>query len=656
MFRRCACFQCGKDSRASPERKMSSCAPPVTLSDHGNKVVLENGIVKVTISKPAGLVTCISYGGLDNCLESHKNENSRGYWDLNWSETDAKDIFNVPFGAEFKVVQSNDDIVELSFVKPFDADHQPPMAPLSIDKRFAMLRGSSGFYSYGIYDHCAGWRDFNLNQTRIVFMLRKDKFNYMALDDHKLRLMPSPDNMSDARSQQLAYKEARLLTDPIEPSLKGEVDDKYMYSCDNKDNKVHGWMSKHDMIGFWMITASNEFRNGGPLKQDLTSHTGPACLSMFHSAHYAGIDLCPQFRNGEAWRKVFGPVFIYLNSKPGGTNVRDLWEDAKHRMLQEEKAWPYAWPASADYPKAHERGRVSGRLLVHDKYAVPNKLRSATDASVGLALPGQKGCWQKESKGYQFWTQADKKGNFTIHNVRPGTYDLYAFVPGAIGDYIREGGPIVVNPGDDIQLGALNYEPPRYGPTVWEIGVPDRHSMGYIPDPDPKYVNQLFVKNEKFRNYGLWERYSELYPTEDLVYCVGTSDWTKDWYFAHCGRRDCNGEWKPTSWQIKFNLSHCDATQGCYKFRMAIATSNQAALQVKVNDPSSKAIFDTSGIGRDNTLARHGIHGNYMLFEIDIPAARLHTGENSIYLNQRRATGPFSVVMYDYLRLEAPPT
>lgn len=50
-------------------------------------------------------------------------------------------------------------------------------------------------------------------------------------------------------------------------------------------------------------------------------------------------------------------------------------------------------------------------------------------------------------QGYQFWTQADKKGNFTIHNVRPGTYDLYAFVPGAIGDYIREGGPIVVNPG-----------------------------------------------------------------------------------------------------------------------------------------------------------------------------------------------------------------
>lgn len=40
----------------------------------------------------------------------------------------------------------------------------------------------------------------------------------------------------------------------------------------------------------------------------------------------------------------------------------------------------------------------------------------------------------------------------------------------------------------------------------------------------------------RFRQYGLWERYAELYPDADLVYTVGVSDYTKDWFFAHVNR------------------------------------------------------------------------------------------------------------------------
>ena len=63
-------------------------------------------------------------------------------------------------------------------------------------------------------------------------------------------------------------------------SLK--VDDKYQYSRENKDNKVHGWIAYHGntSTGFWMITPSNEFRAGGPFKQELTSHTGPVTLNV----------------------------------------------------------------------------------------------------------------------------------------------------------------------------------------------------------------------------------------------------------------------------------------------------------------------------------------------------------------------------------------
>lgn len=59
-----------------------------------------------------------------------------------------------------------------------------------------------------------------------------------------------------------------------------QVDDKYQYSCENKDNRVHGWISGDPAIGFWMITPSDEFRTAGPTKQDLTSHAGPITLSV----------------------------------------------------------------------------------------------------------------------------------------------------------------------------------------------------------------------------------------------------------------------------------------------------------------------------------------------------------------------------------------
>ena len=59
-----------------------------------------------------------------------------------------------------------------------------------------------------------------------------------------------------------------------------QVDDKYMYSMESKDNKVHGWISSDQRVGFWMITPSDEFRACGPVKQDLTSHVGPTLLSV----------------------------------------------------------------------------------------------------------------------------------------------------------------------------------------------------------------------------------------------------------------------------------------------------------------------------------------------------------------------------------------
>ena len=45
----------------------------------------------------------------------------------------------------------------------------------------------------------------------------------MAMADNRQRKMPLPDDRLPPRGQALAYPEAVLLVNPIEPELKGEV-------------------------------------------------------------------------------------------------------------------------------------------------------------------------------------------------------------------------------------------------------------------------------------------------------------------------------------------------------------------------------------------------------------------------------------------------
>lgn len=51
-----------------------------------------------------------------------------------------------------------------------------------------------------------------------------------------------------------------------------------------------------------------------------------------------------------------------------------------------------------------------------------------------------------------------------------------------------------ISPGCDIDVKDLVYEPPRDGPTLWEIGIPDRSAAEfYVPDPNPNYINPVLA-------------------------------------------------------------------------------------------------------------------------------------------------------------------
>ncbi|KAG2688325.1 hypothetical protein I3760_09G090300 [Carya illinoinensis] len=556
------------------------------------------------------------------------------YWDINWGLPGGQDRYQLLRGAEYSVIHMSNDHLVVSFKSTYDPSTPGTKLPLSVDTRYILKSGVSGFHRCAIYERPPGGQAFDLAQTRMVFKLRREEFHYMAISDEKQRIMPMPEDLLPGRGKQLIVPESVLLINPINPDLKGEVDDKYQYSMDNKDGGVHGWISSGPInVGFWVIFPSHEFRNGGPTKQNLTVHTDPACLAMFHGTHFIGDDILAHFQRGETWRKVFGTFFIYLNSTSKVSNAYNLWTDANKQRLREEMAWPYDFVSSPYYLNAKERGSASGRLLVEDRY-VSNSLIPAKYAYVGLSVASTEGAWQTESKDYQFWVQTDSNGSFIIKNVIPGIYGLHGWVPGFIGDYFDKA-HATISAGSQTQLGNLTFVPLRDGPTVWEIGFPDRTATGYfVPDVNPMYVNKLFLNSpEKFRQYDMWDRCTDTHPEFDQVLTIGISDPKRDWFFAHVDRLSI-------TWKIQFNLD--SLTSGIYKLRLAIASATRTDLQAHVNNmDEEQLVFQIMNLGTDNTACRNGIHGLYRL-------------EITTFLALARGGDALCGILYDYLGLEGP--
>ncbi|KAL2537287.1 Rhamnogalacturonan endolyase [Forsythia ovata] len=149
---------------------------------------------------------------------------------------------------------------------------------------------------------------------------------------------------------------------------------------------------------------------------------------------------------------------------PSGMIAGIIQYKGVENMQTETQKWPYDFPSSEDFPPPNNRGTITGRLLIRDKY-LSSEFVHAKSAYMGLAPPGDVGSWQMETKR--------KHTHFTQI--------------------------MILDAGSQIQLGNLVSNPPRNGPTLWEIGIPDRTSAEfYVPDPAPKFRNHVFINhNEK---------------------------------------------------------------------------------------------------------------------------------------------------------------
>ncbi len=227
-------------------------------------------------------------------------------------------------------------------------------------------------------------------------------------------------------------------TDPLS-KFYGYIDTKYSYIADLYSLDCWGRASDVNHLGGWFVEGSHEFSPSGPAYLDFVQGWGlvDCCLTGLHGiqTHYT----IPQ---GTAFRKVYGPVLLYMNTLATGTAN---WADAQQQAVAEKAAWPYSWltyePA---YQTPPQRATVTGTILITDQL---NSAVNASGAWVGVTDPdkgyntGGSAPFQVQQldapafANHQYWVHAAPNGSFSFPNVATtdcyGNPDQYAsmFIP-----------------------------------------------------------------------------------------------------------------------------------------------------------------------------------------------------------------------------------
>lgn len=607
---------------AMPVAALAQDYAPVTAVKSGKNIILANGIVTATIQPdPIGLVS-LRYKGHE--LVSTQGRHKFIY--LSFHGDEDYEMFN---GGVFSVQSRSPDMVDISCKRSYDPGKKRSY-PCDVDVHFVLRRGASGVYVYVTLNHPANYPALNVSVWRLVWSSSEENNQWLMekiyADDTRHWEMPSPTDFTHA--QQTGVKEIVKLTTGL---WAGKYDCKYMYSASFWDIDAWGFAGERSKIGAWMVLGSREFFNDGPMQADLHTQSGLNEI-QFNQIHYNGSGLnIPQ---GMEWKKIYGPILLYCNSSPDGADA--CWEEAKRQAKAEQAAWPYAWLTNTLYPLKSQRGTVAGRFIVTDSLK-PNV--TSSNAWVGLAQPEANGNWQFDNKNYQFWVHADSNGRFSIPNVRPGTYTLYAFTTGAVGEFSQA--DVTVKAGETANLGDVVWRVPHPGSRIaWEIGVPDRTAKEF------RHGHDYYLPY-------LWEKFSSEMPNP-LDYMVGVSDWSKDWNYVQCGYLKDN-VWTPWKWRIHFTLTNLPAS-GDATLTIAYASANRAHTEIYVNSDKMFTMVRPSVDG-GNALIREGIHAKYCVERVAIPVSLLKNGTNTISLVNSlgpKSPLPFTHVMYDYLDLELP--
>lgn len=610
----------------------------VLVIDNGATVILKNHIVEATINKSNATVTSLIYNGLE-LIQGGFNGGSI-YW--SWNMPSYQNPSNCVYTLVTDPNSNNFDGAEIKLHMTWDGT--PSTAAMDVDIYYSLQRNTSGLYAAATLSHPASYPRNPGGEWRMS-SYPNPRFDWLSVDELRNRLMPSKFDLDNSLAVDGAPVEVTLLTTGI---YKDKYECKYDYSADFGDIDTWGWSSTADNVGLWVTAPSKEYYPGGPDNTELLCHATPVMLNMLGGTHF-GYGQETEVAAGEEWQKDFGPFLLYCNKVDPGTENAPivLWEDAKAKAKSEQGVWPYDWHANPAYVKQDGRGTVTGKLVIDDS---GNPSASAANSWVGLGIPPVGSTditqFQRWSKNYQFWVKTDENGNFTIPDVLPGTYNLFAYGSGANGQ-LTLSNYATVTAGATTALGNVTWIPTRHAATVWEIGVPDRDSREFRHGDD--WWTSNTYPDER---WGIFLNYPDEFPN-DVNFTIGESDIATDWNFVHYW--DKNKRASSPEWKINFSLDDLPSSGSTASVYVAVAEMKSSALILSVN--GTNVTVPSTGIGfndKSNAMLRKSTHGTFNEIRFDFLADHLKLGENQISFKIRiGGSETLGNIMYDYIRMEA---
>lgn len=549
----------------------------------GSDVTFDNGKIQAAVS--GGKMTSLHAENQPNLL----NNAGKGYFSYN-----DNDGFYSPTTLSPQVKINNSEIADIYFVHTNN---------FVVEMHYVFRKDESGFYTYFVIsDNGLAYK--SMAEVRFALRVDKDIFDY-AWTIEREGAMIHPDVLANyvEEIQDATY----LLQD-------GSIYTKYDWSVDRYFDTHHGLMGNGQ--GIWTIEASREYINGGPSMQDLTLHgtdTTPILLNTFNTTHYGNYGILLK-REYETFSKLWGPAFTYINS---GTN-EEIIADAAAKAAEKQAEWPYTWLDHELYPI--DRGVMTGTLEMNGGGEVANarvflSKKEPTWYSEHLD-------WQKNPYDYFFMTEADASGNFTIEDIIPGTYTLYAYTQqGKLIEELKQEG-IVIAAGANA-AGTIAWDAGDKEQTIFQIGSADHKSGEYKLADLP-------------RLYGRW-----FDSPSSLSYDTATDNPREDWYY-------CQQE--SSDWDIHFPIVNSAAlVDPTLKIALS-GTDANPHLEVWVNEQkvNSTSLGTDSGIRRSSLTA-----GKYTLITLSIDKNLLVDGANTITLKCIGSAGDYKGVMYDAVLLEA---
>ncbi len=460
---------------------------------------------------------------------------------------------------------------------------------LALEEHFVMVPGISGVYSYAIVNtpNAGG-------EMRTMYRFDRDLLDHAWTVEH-VGVQPK---YADLQKMPNLQDETWKLPD-------GTVYQKYDYVTYFSESSMWGHFGHG--FGAWFIPVSKEYYAGGPYREELVVHQDALILNYLGGGHFSGGGPAT---NGKA--KMFGPWLVYMNSAP---TEDALVADAKKQAAAEEAKWPYTWVDEPLYPT--KRQTVTGRIHLSD----PGEKQTVANAWVCLARPGDNVYTQ--GGDFIFYTKADANGNFTLPNVRPGNYALYAWPrEGSITDELEKDG-IVIKAGEGTtDLGQVEWKTTRHNQFLWQVGKSDGLAGEYKFGDQPRNVKWI-----------------EQVPA-DLTFIIGKSKEAEDWYFAQAN---------VGHWDIQFDVNKPVGANAYLTIAVA-GGGGGPSVQAEVN---GQPVGQPLAPGNDSSTYRSANRsGKYDLRTITFPGTLLKQGKNTVRLNMTKTGGRWRGLMYDTIMLQ----